>query len=304
MDMDFQVFPYSLPEKEWYIAIQKHVKDTGEFVVVQKNNYVYKIQPDYPKFHCITQEVAKFSGTNMQGTKVLENNTRIYFQEGEMVRNARGRLGVVRLNFGPSADKGFSRVEWQDEAVEDVHSKSITGLKGITVALMCNYNLDACRKDKMRITCTVTNLQGRAETWWMVVIQPSATVRGEFAWINMATLQPMKSNEFQYWWAKSRRSEWSLQCPVRLDCFVSFWDSIIYRKPFQNPPQIPQGQIDTMTCETIEELERNTLNHDFFRPIPAQEMLFKILEDMYATRDELKDGATQPIPIEVPTIKF
>lgn len=299
MDMDFQVFPYSLPEKEWYKAIRKHVQDTGEFIVARKNNYVYKIQTDYPKFHCITQEVAKFSGTNIQGTKVLENNTRYYFQEGEMVRNVRGRLGVVRLNRGPSHNKGFTRVEWQDEAVEDVHSKSITGLKGITVALMCNYNLDACRKDKMRITCTVTNLQGRTETWWMVVIQPSATVRGEFTWINMATLQPMKSNEFQYWWAKSRGSAWSLQCPVRLDCFVPFWDSIIYRKPFQNPPQIPQGQLDTMTCETIEELERNTLNHDFFQPIPAQEMLFEILENMYAKRNQLQDGATQPIPITI-----
>ena len=74
MDMDFQVFPYSLPEKEWYKAIRKHVRDTGEFIVARKNNYVYKIQTDYPKFHCITQEVAKFSGTNIQGTKVLENN--------------------------------------------------------------------------------------------------------------------------------------------------------------------------------------------------------------------------------------
>ena len=168
MYMDFQVFPYSLPEKDWYKAIREHLQDTDEFVVAQQNNYVYKIQPEYPKFNCITQE----------GTTVLENNTRICFDMGEMVRNAHGRLGIVRMNLSKSADNGFTRVEWQGEVREDVWSKSIIGLKGIVVALMCNYNLAACRKDKMRITCTVTNLQGRAETWWMVVIQPSTTVRG------------------------------------------------------------------------------------------------------------------------------
>lgn len=292
--MDFQVFPYSLPEREWYEAIRQHLNDKGEFIIAQKNNYVYKIRADYPKFNCITEE----------GANVLENNTRIYFKEGEMVRNTRGRLGVVVKNVGISADKGFTRVEWQDKAIEDVHSKGIAGLEGITVALMCNYNLDACRKDKMRITCTLTSLMNRTETWWMVVIQPSTSVRGEFTWINMATLEPMKSNEFQYWWAKSSGSTWSLKCPVRLDCFLPFWDSIIYRKPFQNPPQIPQGQLDTMTCDTIEELERNTLKHDFFQPIPAQKLLFKILGEMFAKRKQLQDGAVQPIPIELPSIHF
>ena len=268
--MNFQA-DFTMPEDFWYGEIQKHVDD-HETVPLRVNSarYRYTLNPKYPKFIC----------TIYDGDRVIHVRTRIYFKPGQCIEDRSGRIGIVQE---PGSNSRTTPVKWSIGQTSSIVSSNVRALKHIAIGLVCNSSFTECKRDRMRIVLETKGLTNRINTQWLVIIQRMGR---KFKWVRLANLEPMKDEQFEYWWARPEANVWKLLRPSSYTYMHDFWETRIIRDPVHGASNFPSGSVQEFDAKDLATQK-------------DQDSILKTIRIMFRKRHLLKPNLKKPIPIRL-----